>query len=405
MKFLNLILILLICSCSTQYEETYTIQELPNPSEEGASLPRLFTDNSGSLFMSWVNTRNGEHALYYSRFEDTEWSEPRAVVTDSSWFVNWADFPSVITENGKPVAAHWLKKIPGNTYSYNISLSSFDNSWSDPITLHDDSTATEHGFVSMLPDTGNTYLAVWLDGRETAGHDHDAAGSLTSAMTLRAARVHAGNHEVTERYLVDPSVCDCCNTALAKTDRGYIVAYRNRTEDEIRDIYITRFDGNKWTEGKTLYDDNWQINGCPVNGPGMDASGSDVAVAWFTGANNEPLVKLSLSSDYGQTFSEPVILDNTKPDGRVDVNFDGEAVWVSWIGTDEMNDDPLLKIRRFDAVSDSENYQSWSMKLPSKNRSLGFPQISPFKGGILIAYTDPSGLKPEIKTAALIRQP
>ena len=59
-------------------------------------------------------------------------------------------------------------------------------------------------------------------------------------MTLRAAMSLGAKADM----LVAPRVCDCCPTAAADTADGPIVAFRGRTADEIRDIYVTRLDGS-----------------------------------------------------------------------------------------------------------------------------------------------------------------
>ncbi|MBK8324867.1 MAG: hypothetical protein IPL06_19865 [Betaproteobacteria bacterium] len=59
--------------------------------------------------------------------------------------------------------------------------------WSTPVTPHRDGTASEHGFVSLVADTGGV-LAVWLDGRKTGGPTRKAPGPMPD-MTLRAASI------------------------------------------------------------------------------------------------------------------------------------------------------------------------------------------------------------------------
>ena len=57
-------------------------------------------------------------------------------------------------------------------YSYDVRVAwsrDAGETWSDPITPHDDGTLTEHGFVSMVPERGDQVSLVWLDGRETVG--------------------------------------------------------------------------------------------------------------------------------------------------------------------------------------------------------------------------------------------
>src|SRR5688500_16481070 len=117
---------------------------------------------------------------------------------------------------------------------------------------------------------------IWLDGRAMAGHAGHGAGG--GPMTRRSAMMSAQGVTGAET-VVDHRVCDCCQTAAATTERSVLVAYRDRSEKEIRDIYVSRFENGKWSAGVPVHADNWEINGCPVNGPAIAASGQAVAVA------------------------------------------------------------------------------------------------------------------------------
>ena len=106
-------------------------------------------------------------------------------------------------------------------------------------------------------------------------------------MTLRAAIV-SERGEVSKDILLDNRSCDCCQTTAAITTNGPVVIYRDRSEEEIRDISIVRQVEGKWTAPKVIHSDNWQINGCPVNGPKVASLGNNLAVAWFTAAGDQP---------------------------------------------------------------------------------------------------------------------
>jgi len=169
---------------------------------------------------------------------------------------------------------------------------------------------------------------------------------MTGAMNIRTATI-LSNGEIVDDTLVDHKTCDCCQTSAAITSKGPIIVYRDRTDNEIRDIYISRLIDDKWTKPKAVHNDNWEINGCPVNGPKADAIGNTLVVAWFTAANDKPKVNLSFSSNNGETFNTPIRIDNGKPIGRVDVALidDNNAI-VSWMETKENNTE--LKRTKYD---------------------------------------------------------
>lgn len=389
---LSIIFIATFISCTS--EKGPEINEIDSPTSVNSLYPNLFTDNTGTVFMSWLEKENSIHHLKYSVFKENRWTNPQTVASDSTWFINWADYPSIIAHNGKPMAAHWLNKVSGGTYAYHANMSLFSgNQWGAPFTPHHDKSATEHGFVSMEPASDSTIVAAWLDGRQTEGRGDHEYLDIDKAMTLHAGIISTETAAVDE-YLVDGAICDCCNTSITQTDRGFIVAYRDRTENEIRDIYTASFIDGDWTEPKAVHNDAWKIAACPVNGPAIDAENETVAVAWFTGADGLPSVKVALSKDYGVSFEEPLVLDNKNPIGRVDLTISNQKIWVSWLAS--KNDDNSLELRSFNF----DGTQADSLSLPGLTaaRSLGFPNISEHENGLLIAYTDISGDTPVVRT-------
>jgi hypothetical protein len=338
--------------------------------------------------MSWIETGKNNNFLKYAYYSDGNWSSAKTIARGNDWFVNWADFPSVIAaDSTEPMAAHWLKKTPGNKYAYSVNLSfkSSDGSWSTPLTPHKDNTATEHGFVSMIPWDAETILAVWLDGRQTANRPEDAYYDIQKAMTLRGALI-TKQGTITEKFLIDDAVCDCCQTSLIKTPNGAVIAYRNRTDEEIRDIYISRFDGRKWSSPKAIHDDNWQIGACPVNGPKLAAADSTVLIAWYTGARKSPSVKASVSNDAGKHFSDPVTLSKNMPLGRVDASLQKSKGYVSWMEGDQQRTDQANLQLAVMELGD-RNLKTYTIDKLNPSRKTGFPQMERLGEDLIFAWT------------------
>ncbi len=384
MRLLILLSVLLLVNgCSET--SNIQLQEIPSVAGKNSSLPSLYSDNTGTVFMSWVEERGNIAELNFATFKNNTWSEPSVISADSTWFLNWADYPSIIGYNGEPMAAHWLNKKPGGTYAYDVNLSAYTNEWSDRIIPHQDETATEHGFLSMLPASDSTFIAVWLDGRNTAGRDHHEYADLSKAMTLRAAIIDR-NGQIIEKFLIDDSVCDCCNTSLAKTDSGFIVTYRNRTEDEVRDIYSSIFRDGSWSEPKPVHNDNWEIAACPVNGPAVGVINGLIVTSWFTGANGKAKVQLGISNDDGKTFETVILIDEEGAVGRTDLLVNDDKIWVSWLSS--VDNSGQLNLASYSL--DGALLNKYSIPDISAKRSTGFPQITKSEDRILIAFTDVS---------------
>lgn len=330
-------------------------EDIDTPAPAGSREPSLFATDGGRIYLSWVEAvGNHQFALRFSAREGNAWSSPRTIAQGENWFINWADFPALTGFGDGYLAAHWREKNGGSSpYAYDIKLSiSTDEgrTWSQPIVPHRDATPTQHGFISTLPEEGNRLTLVWLDGRETVTYSADdvAAGS----MNLRSTTLnHKG--ELSDEAVLDSRVCTCCQTAATKTDLGILVAYRDRTFNEIRDIAVIRRDQGEWKSPRTVHDDRWVIAGCPINGPAIDARGNHVALVWFSGANNEPRIKLAFSTNGGSSFSDPFRVDSGHPLGRVDVILLSEnTALVSWLELSAKG--PELRARRVSTNAPAE---------------------------------------------------
>ncbi len=359
------------------------------PSGPGAVAPNTSNAPDGSVLFSWIEPEGEGHALRFARLQDGEWTAPLTIATGERWFVNWADFPALVELEDGTLVAHWLQKSGPSTYAYDVMVTRSSDggaSWSEPVTPHNDGTQTEHGFVSLLPVANDTLRLVWLDGRETSGGHGDHGGG---AMTLRT-RALTTDGTWGEEELLDASVCDCCQTAAVATGRGVTVAYRGRTADEIRDLLHTSLRDGAWSEPRTLRDDGWQINACPVNGPALATDGAQRVVAtWFTGAGDIPRAFASFSTDGGDSFGEPILLDEGTTLGRVHAVLlrDGSALTSRLDG----GDSPAIRVQRVQA--DGRADRSIIVAQSSAARASGFPRLAHVGDDVLVVWTEPGGLR------------
>lgn len=381
------------CDSGSGPDPAVKVVPLSSPAGPGTLAPRLAVGSDGRIVMSWLADGGSDDTrLRYARFREGGWSSAQTAARGENWFVNWADTPSVVPLPDGRLAAHWLAKSADATYAYDVvmSVADGDGRWGAPFRPHADGTPTEHGFVSLVPTRSGHVRALWLDGRYT-GEFGPGPGRSMPAMTLRSAVVDDGGRR-DEGTEVDGMVCDCCATALAKTADGHLAVYRDRTEDEIRDIYAARLTDAGWQTPVPVHRDGWRIGGCPVNGPAVASRGDEVVVAWFTAADGVPAVKMARSKDGGKSFGEPVRLDRGRPTGRVDVILepDGRAM-VTWIGQPDgrtgiylarigANDEATPPVRLVDTRS---------------ARASGFPKLVSTGSGYLLAWTDPSAERVE----------
>jgi len=388
-----------LTACNARVEGTLTMGAVEFSAPGGSGEPNLFVAADGRVILTWFAKRDAGHALQASVRSEHGWSEPVTIAQDLDFFVNWADFPSLVETSDGSWVAHWLEKTASDTYAYHVKLSrSTDRgaTWSEPMRAHADDSPTEHGFVSMapLPDGGAALL--WLDGRSTGVSGEEAGGySARGAMQLRSNVLSADGQLGTELQ-VDDRNCDCCQTAMVQTASGLVVAYRDRSEEEIRDIAVSRMVDGAWSEPIHVGHDNWKIRGCPVNGPALAASGEDVAIAWFTGAGGTAKVSVAFSTDGGASFGEGIPVDDGIPLGRTAVVLldNGDAI-VSWL--ENVDGEAEVRARRVQPSGASSD--SWVVTPTSPERRSGFPRMVRSGNELVFAWTIP-GMDGGVRVAA-----
>jgi hypothetical protein len=372
----------------------FVIESVPSPAGTGSTEPSLAATPDGGVLLSWVEPAgDSAHALRFSQWRDSAWSEPRTIVRRHDIWLNWADFPIMASLGGEVLAAHWPQRSGSGRYDYDVRIAlSGDGgaTWSDGIVPHPDSRLGEHGFVAMA-SVEDSLLAIWLDGR---GYDTTKAGA-TGAMAL-VSRTLAPNGALGDERIIDERTCDCCQTDMAVTSRGPVVVYRDRSDDEIRDLVLSRRESAGWTPPHLIHDDGWHVDYCPVNGPAVAARESHVVAAWFTAPNDSPVVRVAFSDDDGDTFAAPIRVDDGDPVGRVDVALlrDGSAAvtWMERVGTEGAE----VRVRR--VRPNGTRGAATVVGGSSAARASGFPRMAVAGDRLMFAWTQP-GDSARVQTA------
>ena len=153
--------------------------------------------------------------------------------------------------------------------------------------------AGDRGWPALASDARGGFHAIWLDHRgharpEGAPHVHGATTNATEkrdgvAMAQKSALYYGGRgseHEIAK------GVCYCCKTALATAPDGTIfAAWRHVFAGNLRDIAMTasRDGGRTFAPFVRVSEDQWQLDGCPDDGPALAVDARGVAhVVWPT---------------------------------------------------------------------------------------------------------------------------
>ncbi|GAB3101509.1 sialidase family protein [Lysobacter terrae] len=380
-----------------------SVKTWPLPVETAAAQPDLIATRDGRLLLAWVEPQGKDHALKFATYANGTWSAPQQIARGDDWFVNWADTPHIAATPDGALWAHWLQKSATSSYAYDVVLthsSDGGHSWSAPMRVNDDGKPAEHGFVSLWPASNDRVGIAWLDGRETGGgEEHGGHEGHGGAMTLRAAAIDAQGQRHDETR-VDAMTCDCCQTDVATTARGPLLVFRDRTPEEIRDIYVARLQAGTWSEPHAVHADRWTMPACPVNGPSVAANGNETLVGWYTAAGNVPTLKLARSHDAGDSFAAPVTLDSGEAvQGRVDVALGEDSAWALWLREDEAGQS--LQLARYATDLSHELQRIEVAKLQGRGRGTGFPQLVVIGGQVQVVWTDVIDGKPRLMGATV----
>ena len=217
MKTRTLAVLVVLAACGRSSKPTSAPIAIDPPAGSGATSPNVIASGD-AILLTWlepVDDKRSAHRLRFAQLAHGAWTQPTTIAEGATIFANWADVPSAVRAADRTLVAHWAEKSGSEPDAYDVVLArSKDDgaTWQRLGRPHTDATATEHGFVSLVPD-GDGVLALWLDGRAMAG-------GKEGATTIRAARV---GETFGDETLVDDRVCDCCSTSAAMTTDGPVI--------------------------------------------------------------------------------------------------------------------------------------------------------------------------------------
>jgi len=372
----------------------FAAEPIPVPAQGDSGQPQL-THSARGIVLSWLEQRDASTTLKFSELANGVWAAAKTVASSDDWFVTDADVPTVMRKSdGTLVATTYPSVDPAiEAYDLRISYSRDEGkTWSQPLSPHHDGTKTQHGFASLFEMPSGALGLIWLDGR------------VQQSMSVYFASFDADWKQTAEAS-VNARVCECCPTAAAMTADGPLVAFRDRSNQEIRDIHVARVEGpstslgaGKWTEAVPVHADNWRIEACPVNGPALSARGRTVAAAWFSATGNNGHAYAAFSQDAGRTWGDPIRLDDETSLGRVDIELlEGDSALATWV--EFANERAQLRARQIRTTR--ERSAAATIAGAGDRRVRGYPRLERTGNTLVFAWTE-SGDGPgpqEVKTA------
>ena len=384
MKISRSILLLALSACG--FAQALKPVAVPNPAVAGSIQPNWAVAADGSALLSWVEPDERRRSiLRYAVRKGSAWSETRTIATGRPFWRHPAEVPGMVSLSDGTLLAHWVEKGKESTDEETIYVSSSADGikWTTPVIAHHDHSPVQHGLVSIAASGPKEASLFWLQALK--GED--------GPVSLMRTVVGADGKEIKEEEL-DKDTCSCCPTSVVNTAKGLLVAYRDHTPKDIRDISVLRLESGKWSTSKILYADKWEVNACPVNAASAAAKDNRVAIAWYTEADDKPRVQVVFSSDAGTTFTKPVKVNTGDTLGYAStaLNSDGGA-FVSWIEEGAKSASSMVRLVSAAGVPGP------ALKIAEGPRtSLGYPKIVRAGSDTWVAWGD---AKSGVKTAQL----
>ncbi len=376
---------------------------IPSPAGPGSRAAVFSADRDGGVWLAWIEVPQplpppaaaAAPVVRCAHFDPASgrWGSPRVIASATGW-TDGDDSPAITASAKGHLAAAWTVRQPGPT----VLVSQSDDegaTWSPPLPLSKESRSA--GQVSLATLQDGRVLAAWLDAR-------------SAGKTALFLRFLSGPMTIAPDYAFDPSVSEGCQPQMAELlDGGAVLLYRAIADEGARDIAIARLHGRRWEDRHVLSPDNWIPHGAPspaqVAGPAIAADGSRLAAAWFTGADEDPRLLYSSSSDAGTRFLMPIRLADGIGSGRPSVALihDGAAL-VSWVAPAAGSATGEVRLCR--VSPELEAGAPITLGVPASGCPAASPRlalVSDFTGGhakprAIVAYTAPG---PVVRTVAV----
>lgn len=300
------------------------------PSASGNDHPRMVLSRSGSPMVVW----NHDSRCMFSRWNGTGFTSP-VMLNPVGIDVAGADWM------GPDIAAHGdtvyvvFKQTPENSADAHVyCLHSYDAgvTFSAPVRVENIKDSLSRFPTVGTDDAGHPIVgfmkfdANFSDSRWAVARSNDFG--LTFETDLKAS----GWSDT------DALICDCCPGAVTCSGNTVAMLYRDNNSN-LRDTWagISTDNGNSFTYGLNIDQQNWQIFACPSTGPDGVILGDTMYSTFMNGASGKSLVYYNKTALTAQNGSAGIPLTGSFP-GLTQQNFpriagEGNALAIAWVQT------------------------------------------------------------------------
>lgn len=315
---------------NAQSQVSWSAEKNVAPSASGNDHPRMVLSRNGSPMIVW----NHASRCMFSRWNGTAFSNP-VMLNTAGVDVAGADWM------GPDIAAHGdtvyvvFKQTPESSADAHIyCVHSYDAgiTFSAPVQVEQIQDSLSRFPTVGTDDAGHPIVgfmkfdASFSDSRWAVARSDDFG--LTFSTDVKASGWSS----------TDALICDCCPGAVTCSGNTVAMLYRDNNLN-LRDTWagISTNNGNSFTHGLAIDQQNWQIFACPSTGPDGVILGDTLYSAFMNGASGKNLIYFSKTAIAAQNGAAGVPVTGLFS-GLAQQNFpriagEGNALAIAWVQT------------------------------------------------------------------------
>ncbi|CAN5618505.1 hypothetical protein BH11BAC1_BH11BAC1_20130 [soil metagenome] len=288
-KILLLLALSLSLYASAQTGITWNMGMNIAASNFGSMHPRMVIDGMGNPVV--IFGRMSDQSVFISRWNGTAFTMPMQInpVSLTVATMSWQG-PDIVSKGDTIYVV--MKQTPeADTSSHVYIQSSFDAgaTFSQPLRVDNIADSISRFPTVTIDDNGNPIVAFMK----------------MDASFMNARWVVTRSNDFGNTFSIDQLasgwsgglICDCCPGALANSGNNLLMLYRDNLNN-LRDMWagISTDNGNTFTGGMPIDQNNWMISACPSSGPDGVIIGDTLYSTFMSSASGSSLVYSSSSS-------------------------------------------------------------------------------------------------------------